>query len=117
MREEEENKEQHNGKRTQGQPSHDTGGRGEVATLRDPIAPELPRPTQNRNTMHVSFDEPKPVSPVYEHLESVVTLWAFAITRPLARTVALARDDHRSNHTPGAPLVLGLTAPQASEER
>ncbi len=28
------NKEQHDGERTQRQPSHDTGGRGEVATLR-----------------------------------------------------------------------------------
>ena len=38
MREGEGNKEQHDGERTQRQPSEDTGGRGEVATVRRHIA-------------------------------------------------------------------------------
>ena len=38
MREGEGYKEQHDGERTQRQPSDDTGGRGEVATLRRHIA-------------------------------------------------------------------------------
>ncbi len=54
MREGEGHKEQHNGERTQRQPSHETRGRGEVATLRRHIAHRGSKADPEQKSQHVS---------------------------------------------------------------